>query len=30
MMYPVVTKKNQIRKDFMFITKKILEWFNTL
>jgi len=30
LMFPVVTKKNQIRKDFMFITKKILEWFNNL
>jgi len=30
MMYPVVTKKNFIRKDIMFITKKILGWFTSL
>jgi hypothetical protein len=30
LMYPVVTKKNLIRKDVMFITKKILEWYNSL
>lgn len=30
LMYPVVTRKNQIKKDIMFITKKILEWVNTI
>lgn len=30
MMYPVVTKKNLIRKDIMFIAKKILGWFTSL
>jgi MinD-like ATPase involved in chromosome partitioning or flagellar assembly len=30
LMYPVVTKNNQIKKDIMFITKKILEWASTI
>jgi MinD-like ATPase involved in chromosome partitioning or flagellar assembly len=30
LMYPVVAKNNQSKKDFMFITKKILEWFSSL
>jgi len=30
MIYPVVTKKTLIRKDIMFIAKKILEWSSAL